>query len=111
VGSINPFQTVSIRRNTGYTITPDGMRIAVYVTLSGIAQVQDLSSDDLKLVEGLNIQGARKTVYLNGTWAGVVRAAGKGGDVFTFDGYDWLVTLVAEAWPDWTKVIVTLQSP
>ena len=114
IGVVNPFITVEILRSTGNYITaPDGSRTPTYETLSGPAQVQDLSSDDLKLLvdAGFNIQGARKNVYLDGDWAGVVRADQKGGDVFLFNNREWLVTMVPEAWPDWTKVIVTLQAP
>jgi hypothetical protein len=87
--------------------------VPAYEALSGPAQVQDLSSDDLKLLTeaGFAIQGARKNIYINGSWTGIVRAGQQGGDVFQFSNADWLVTMVAEQWPDWCKVIVTLQSP
>jgi hypothetical protein len=113
IGMVNPFITVTILRSAGYVTDLDGTRVPAYETLSGPAQVQDLASDDLRLLTdaGINIQGARKNVYLNGQWAGVVRADKQGGDIFQFSGADWLVTMVPEQWPDWTKVIVTMQSP
>ena len=75
--------------------------------------MQDLASDELRLLSdaGINLQGARKNVYINGNWAGIVRADKTGGDIFRFNDADWLVTMVPEQWPDWTKVIVTMQSP
>ena len=81
--------------------------------LSGPAQIQSLSSDELRLLTdmGINVQANRQTVFINGAWAGIVRADQTGGDVFLFDGYEWLVTMVSEQWPDWCKVIVTMQSP
>jgi len=103
--------TITINRNTGYTTARDGSRTATFTTLGGPAQLQDLSSDDLRLVEGLNLQGNHRVVFLNGAWAGVVRSDRVGGDVFVFEGKRWLVTKVAEQWPDWAKVIVTAQSP
>jgi len=102
---------IEIRRSLGYTTASDGTRTSSYETLSGPAQVQDLSTDDLRLTEGLNLQGIHKVVYLNGSWAGIVRADTKGGDVFILQNTEWLVTNVPESWPDWTKVIVTRQSP
>jgi hypothetical protein len=80
--------------------------------LSGPAQVQDLTTDDLRLLAdaGFNIQGIHKSIYLNGAWAGIIRAEQQGGDVFRFGGYDWLVTMVSEQWPDWSKVVVTMQA-
>jgi len=113
IGMVNPFITVTILRSAGYVTDLDGTRVPAYETLSGPAQVQDLSTDDLRLLTdgGINLQGVRKNVYLNGSWAGVVRADKQGGDIFQFSGADWLVTMVPEQWPDWTKVIVTMQSP
>lgn len=111
IGIVNPFREVTIKRSTGYVTNADGSRASTYATLSGPAQIQDLSTDDLRQFEGLNLQGSHKVVYLNGSWAGAVRSASTGGDVFLFDDCEWLVTTVAEQWPDWAKVIVTMQSP
>jgi hypothetical protein len=113
IGIVNPFRQVSIRRSTGYTTAADGARSPTFTVLSGLAQVQDLSQDELRLLSdaGINIQGNRRNIYINGDWSGIVRADQTGGDVFLFDGAEWLVTMVAEQWPDWCKVIVTMQSP
>ena len=113
IGIVNPFIRVEILRSTGYATARDGSRTPNFDRLGGPAQVQDLSTDDLRLLAeaGINIQGIRKNVYLNGSWAGIVRAEQQGGDIFTFNGAQWLVTMVAEQWPDWCKVIVTMQSP
>jgi hypothetical protein len=113
IGIVNPFLPIQIMRSIGSITKPDGSRVPNYETLSGIAQVQDLSTGDLQLLAdaGINIQATRKSIYLNGSWAGVVRADQVGGDVFRFMDRDWLVTMVPEQWPDWTKVIVTMQSP
>jgi hypothetical protein len=107
---VNPFIQISIRRSTGYTTAPDGSRQPTFTILSGPAQVQDLSQDQLALLP-FNTQALRKNIYLNGAWEGVVRADATGGDVFLFDNAEWLVTMVGEQWPGWTKVIVTMQSP
>lgn len=113
IGTVNPFTDVTILRSAGYVTDPDGTRVPAYETFTGPAQVQDLSSDDLNLLTeaGFAIQGSRKNIYLNGAWAGIVRADKQGGDIFQFDNADWLVTMVTEQWPDWCKVIVTMQSP
>lgn len=112
ITAINPNTLVTIRRSLGtYTTLPDGTRVPDYVVLSGQAQVQDLSADQLSMIEGLNQQGLHKNIYLNGSWAGVIRADARGGDLFYFDGHEWLITMVSEQWPDWAKVVVTQQSP
>ena len=48
-----------------------------------LAQVQALSGRDLRQIEGLNLQGTLRAVYLNGVIDGIVRVALKGGDLIT----------------------------
>lgn len=78
------------------------------------AQVQALSSRDLRQIEGLNLQGTLRALYINGTLDGAVRPLLKGGDLVTLlDGTVWLVTVVPEPWnltAGWTKAIITLQN-
>jgi hypothetical protein len=110
IGSVNPFVRAELMRSAGYTTNPDGSRTPTYVTIhNGPVQVQALSTDDLKQIEGLNIQGAKNGVYLNGTWNGVVRSLRQGGDLLKFGGQTWLVVTVLENWPDWSKLAVVLQ--
>jgi hypothetical protein len=88
--------------------------IAMSSSLTLLAQVQALSTRDLRQIEGLNLQGTLKAVYLNGALNGGVRVQLKGGDIVQFpDGSVWLVTLVPEPWAltaGWTKMICTLQA-
>lgn len=111
IAAVNPFQPVVILHSTGYSTAATGRRVPTYaapVTASG--QVQELSSRDLRQLEGLNIQGSSKAIYLNGFMDGVVRLAQKGGDLVQLqDGTWWLTTNVLEAWPDWVKISVTQQ--
>ena len=79
-----------------------------------LAQVQALSTRDLRQIEGLNLQGTLKALYVSGDLTGVVRATLKGGDLVTLpDGTVWLITLVPEPWnitAGWTKALITLQN-
>ncbi len=110
IGMVNPFIRAELLRSTGYTTNPDGTRTPTYdVIHNGMIQVQSLSSDDLKQIEGLNIQGSKNGVYLNGDWNGVVRANRQGGDILKFNDQTWLVVTVLENWPDWSKLLVVLQ--
>ena len=111
INSVNPDIPVSIQRSAGYTTSPDGTRVPVYdAPLAAMAQVQELTAADLRKLDGLNIQGAVRSVYLNGQWNGAVRPGGTGGDLLTFQGRVWLVTAVLDQFPDWTHVAVTLQN-
>ena len=62
-------------------------------------------------VDGLNIQGTIRAIYLHGTLAGVVRPNQTGGDLVKRknDSETWLVVKVLESWPDWTKAAIVLQ--
>jgi hypothetical protein len=86
---------------------------AMSTSLILLAQVQALSTRDLRQAEMLNLQGTLKAAYLNGAVAGGVRVQIKGGDLVQFlDGSVWLITTVSEPWAltaGWTKAILTLQ--
>ncbi len=111
IGSVNPFITATLLRSTGYTTNPDGSRTPIYDTIASVpVQVQALSTDDLKQIEGLNIQGAKNAVYLNGNWFGVVRVGKQGGDLLKFGDQTWLAVTVLENWESWTKLAVVLQN-
>ena len=102
-------------QSTGYVTDDAGKRVPTTITLSVQAQIQALSSTDLKHIDGLNITGVMRSVYMYGNVAGVVRADQIGGDILVFPevpngcNKNWLVTQVMETWPDWCRVIVTLQ--
>lgn len=121
-GLVNPYtgitncnQQVNWIQSTGYTTNAAGKRTPTSITLTVKAQVQALSSTDLKQIDGLNIQGTLRAVYLYGGAAGVIRANQIGGDILVFPEVkggtpkNWLISTVLENWTDWTKVIVTLQ--
>lgn len=115
IGAINPLMPGTIKVSTGYTTNPGGSRTPTYTTFTGVQmQVQALTWKDLQQVDGLNLNGTRRAIYMNGRADGVVRSLLKGGDIITLtDGPnagDWLVAMVLEQWPDWCKYAVTLQN-
>ena len=111
-GTVNPNVEVTVLRSTGYTIGAGRKQIPNYASgVSGLAQIQALDSVDLKQLDGLNIQGTVRAIYLRGSLAGVVRPAGTGGDIIKIGDETWLVTKVLEHWPTWTKAAITLQVP
>ena len=115
--TVNPNKTVTVRRSTGYTIGAGRRQVPSYAApVSGPAQIQALDADDIKQLDGLNIQGTIRAIYLRGTLAGVVRPNQTGGDLVTIAAPapvalrgTWLVVKVLESWPDWTKAAVVLQ--
>jgi hypothetical protein len=112
VGAVNPQQQVSIQVSTGYTTNAAGKRIPTYAEpVTRPAQVQPMQYNDIVIADGLNIQGLRNAIYINGQVDGLVRTHNKGGDLITLaDGSVWLVAVIVEDWPDWTKAIITMQN-
>jgi hypothetical protein len=113
ISVVNPQLPLAIQISTGNTINPDGTVTPTYLPpIRGVSgQVQNLTYKDLVQLEGLNLQGLRRAIYINGLTQANVRVTQQGGDLVTTpDGNVWLVAQVLELWPDWCKVAVTLQN-
>ena len=110
--TVNPNKTVTVRRSTGYTIGAGRKQVPGYADpVTGPAQIQALDANDIKQLDGLNIQGTVRAIYLRGVLAGVVRPDGTGGDLVEVDGQTWLVVILLEGWPTWTKDAIVLHMP
>jgi hypothetical protein len=108
--TVNPNTTVTVLRSTGYTIGTGRKQVPSYATpVTGPGQIQALDANDIKQLDGLNIQGTIRAIYLRGVLAGVVRPDGTGGDLIQVGGQTWLVVKVLEGWPTWTKAAICLQ--
>lgn len=115
IGAVNPHITVSIRVSTGYTTAADGVRTGTYDDpVDVVAQIQPLTGRDLRQLEGLNLQGELKAIYIDGEVNGAVRVAIKGGDLVTLpDGTVWLIVQSLENFnlsAGWSKSAMVLQN-
>lgn len=75
-------------------------------------QIQPVGWRDIQMMEGLNLQGTRKKIWLYGRFDGLIRPNNKGGDIITAQNGDiYLVAMVAEQWDNnvWCSVFATLQ--
>lgn len=115
--SVNPNMVVTVSRSTGYTIGAGLKQIPSYAPgVTGPAQLQALDSSELKQIEGLNLQGVIRAIYLRGVLNGIVRPDGTGGDLVViaapapaqFIG-TWAVKKVLETWPFWSKAVIVRQ--
>lgn len=116
IAAVNPMIPATLLVSTGFDSLPGGKREPTYAAPVTVrAQVQSLSYRDLTMIDGLNLNGVRRAIYLYGKVQGVNRAEGVGGDlVIIASGVSagtWLVAMASEQWPDWCKVICTLQNP
>jgi hypothetical protein len=112
VGSVNPRIVISYSACTPtITATPGGPRTPTYLAaVNVVAQVQELTTDDLKHLNDLNVSGIMRKLWSNQLMFGVDRAAGLGGDkVVLPDGTTWLVVRPIEQFPDWNSVAIRKQ--
>jgi hypothetical protein len=114
IGSVNPFIPATLKVSTGYVTDDAGKRTETYSTYDGMsAQVQPLQWRDLAQIDGLNLNGTRRKIYLKGEAEAIVRVSRKGGDLIVISGGvdagTYLVAQVAEQWPDWCSVYATMQ--
>lgn len=114
INAINPFLTVNIQRSTGSTVGADGLSTPTYAAILPVqGQVQALTARELSQISGLNQQGEKLAIYVNGTLLGEVSPDSVGGDILTLpDGSTWLVLQVLENWSRsafWTKAAIVRQ--
>lgn len=119
INVVNPFIPATMRISIGHS-GPDaaGNRTPLYApALVVSAQIQALSFQDLQLIDGLVLNGERRALYVNGRFESVNRPTNQGGDLVIFPdgevwpfGTTWLVAMVTEQWPDWCRLVCTLQN-
>jgi hypothetical protein len=113
---VNDNITLTWDRSTGYNTAASGQRTETFASQDIQAQVQGLSAAELQHIDGLNVQGVMRAVYMYGNIQGVVKADQKGGDILHFAEIQggtirrWRVIQVLETWQTWCKVAVILQS-
>jgi hypothetical protein len=110
--TINPNTAVTLRKSTGFATGAGARQVPTFSDVSGSANIQALSADDVSQIDGLNIQGTMQSVYLRGDAAGVIRPDQTGGDILIvptgrYVG-TWRVVKVLEQWPDWCKIVIVL---
>jgi len=71
--AINPNIAATVQVSDGSTTNPDGSRVPKFAEIPFTAQVQALQYNDMVHLDGLNIQGIRRAIYLNGSIDGINR--------------------------------------
>lgn len=119
IAAVNPPVVVTLRQGIGFTTNADFSRTPTYRSSTMRAQIQGMQSDDIRLLNGLGIQGVRRKIYLWGSLSGLVRGLHKGNDIVVFpDGSEWKCVYVLEDYghgvtgrSGWCSIVVTLQNP
>lgn len=101
-----------LQRSAGWDTASDGRTIPIYSPPQQASfQIQAATGDDLKQIDGLNIQGTHRGLYAYGDLAAVLRPAQVGGDLVILpDSTIWLMTMELEPWNgQWCKMAITRQ--
>ncbi|MBN4857036.1 hypothetical protein H4F83_08990 [Citrobacter freundii] len=107
---VNPNISAVLKKCAGQTIGPGRKPVPSYLPDQNVTiQLQPISRGDMQHVDGLNIQGLAKVIYVNGNYFSVQRELEQGGDIFVINGEQWLVVEPVELWPDWCRLIAVLQ--
>lgn len=97
--------------NNQQTVTP---AVAMTTSLVLNGSVQPMTWRDLQQLDGVNVEGARWKIYLEGQVDGVVRPEKKGGDLVVISSGPhagtWLVGQVLEQFPNWVCAAIVLQN-
>lgn len=111
--SVNPNVTVTILRSSGFVEDNAGRQIPQYLpAVSVIAQIQPIDSAERQSVERLNQSRIYRNAYLNGDWTGLQRSTEQGGDLIYWNGFEWWIDDVPEAWDPtagWTCIRIVQQ--
>ena len=113
ISAVNPQVWLQVWVSIGSVTNPDGIRVPAYAAPRKVlGQVQPVSYKDIEQLDGLNLNGTRKSIYINGHVDGLVRVDKKGGDLISLPNGDlYLVAMIAEGWDTagWTRCLCALQ--
>lgn len=115
IAAINPWIAGEYKQSNGYTTSPSGKAVPAYAEpISVQIQMQALTYRDLQQVNGVNLNGEARAMYVTGNIEGVDRPGNRGGDLIVLpDSSIWLVVHVLENWSatsGWTKFAVVKQN-
>lgn len=109
VTAVNPDQTVILLQSAGQTVV-NYKQIAAWAPAVEVkAQIQPTPDKAITWLYQSRQNAIWRDCYLYGEVNGLSRAKATGGDMLYFEGCEWQVDQVLEAWSetcDWTKVRV-----
>ena len=94
---VNPNIPAVLKKYAGETTEVGRKKVPSYLPDQDvIIQLQPLSKEDLQHIDGMNLQGLIKAIYVNGNYFSVQREMEQGGDIFVINGEQWLVVAPVE---------------
>lgn len=109
ITAVNPDQTVILLQSAGQTVSDYQQKPVWQPACTVKAQVQPTPDKALQWLVQTRQGSIWRDCYLYGPVRGLERATARGGDMIYFEGFEWQVGQVLEAWNEtagWTKVRV-----
>lgn len=109
ITAVNPDQTVILLQSAGQAVSDYQQRPVWQPACAVKAQVQPTPDKALQWLLQTRQDSIWRDCYLYGPVRGLERATARGGDMLYFEGFEWQVDQVLEAWSataGWTKVRV-----
>lgn len=106
ISTVNEDQKVIVLINKGSQHLYGGITQPLWKKIRTTAQVQPVSSDEIKFIDNYVESSTYRTFYLNGDFNGLNRRVGSGGDKIYWNGHYWYVASNPEPWEiaGWTCV-------
>ncbi len=107
IAAVNPDQPVIILRSAGFEVVDFEQKPVWAPAVSVMAQPQPVPDKALQFLVQQRQNSLWHDFYLAGDWSGLRRATEQGGDLLYWNGFEWQVDQVLEAWAPtvgWTKV-------
>ena len=107
ITAVNPDQTVILLQSAGQEVSDYQQKPVWQPACAVNAQVQPTPDKALQWLLQTRQDSIWRDCYLYGPVRGLERATARGGDMLYFEGFEWQVDQVLEAWSataGWTKV-------
>ncbi len=107
ITSVNPDQSVIILQSDGFDVADYEQRPKWKEAVSVKAQCQPVADKTIQLLNQQRQNSIWWDFYLEGDWNSLMRSKEKSGDLLYWNGFEWQVDQVLEAWAPtvgWTKL-------
>ena len=107
INAVNPDQPVAILQSDGFEVVNFEQRPRWKPAIIVMAQAQPVADKTIQLLNQQRQNSIWWDFYLPGNWNGLRRPDEKGGDLLYWNGFEWQVDQILEAWAPtvgWTKL-------
>lgn len=107
INSVNPDQPVVILQSAGFAVVDYEQTPVWKPVVTVMAQAQPVADKTIQLLQQQRQNSIWWDFYLAGEWNSLRRSTEQGGDLLYWNGFEWNVDQLLEAWVPsvgWTKI-------